>query len=200
MRGNNEIALRQIRDSGWFDKHQITREGLGVWYCGERGTWCRHFRIIMVPGVIILTGDLGDMILRVYSAKPLRWALGSKFRPEYPYYPMSKLSQHSLNKEFKVDDATDYLKEQIKSARADGCRDVARRYIKALRRWKDFVYLDHPDRAKHEFYEILYEAGDDEPPDCMDHTLGTYYRYQALCWFMQHVDPNDDRFKEELKP
>ena len=70
-----------------------------MWYCGEQGTGIYHFRVIMVPGRIIVTGDIGDMILKVNHRKPLRWALGSKFKPDNTYYPMSKLSHDCDNRE-----------------------------------------------------------------------------------------------------
>lgn len=197
---NNERALEQIRAFKYFDEHQITREGPGLWYCGKPGTGIQHFRVIMVPGRIIVTGDLGDMILCVNHRKPLRWARGARFKPDQTYYPMSKLSHHCRNKEFKVEEATEWLEDQVREYRRHGDRTQVGYYIKILREWKECTVLDHPREAEREWYEILYRHDYDEPPGFSDHDIGTYYRYQALCWFMTHVDPNDPRFEEELKP
>ena len=57
-KSNNEKAIEQVRAFNRFDKHEITREGPGIWYCGEQGTSIYHFRVIMVPGRIIVTGDI----------------------------------------------------------------------------------------------------------------------------------------------
>ena len=197
---NCQSAYEQARSHKWFDKHRIIREGPGLWYCGEKGTGCRHFRVIMVPGKIILTGDLGDMILNVNHRKPLRWALGSKFNPTQPYYPLSKLSQECRNQEFIVEDAIDWLKDQIREYRKWGDKEQVQLYIKMLREYRSFHCLDHPREAEREWYEVLYRNNYDEPPGFRDHDIGTYFRYQALCWFMSHVNPNDERFCEELKP
>lgn len=153
-----------------------------------------------MPGTIAVVGDLGDMVLRVNHSRPLRWALGSRFRPEEPYYPMTKLSRFTKNEMFMVEDATDYLAERIQEARRDGSREWAKSYISAMREWKSYPFLDQPREAEHKWGDLMYELGDDDPPSCRDHTTGTYFRYQALCWFMQHVNPDDPRFAEELAP
>jgi len=197
---NNDRALEQIRAFNRFDKHQITREGPGLWYCGESGTSIYHFRVIMVPGRIIVTGDIGDMILNVYHRKPLRWALGCKMKPDNTYYPMSKLSHDCDNREFKPEEATEWLEDCIREQRRCGDRESVSRYIKMLRDWRDCYFTDEPRRAEHRWYEIMADHDYDEPPGFRDHDIGTYFRYQALCWFMQHVTSKDPRFAEELKP
>jgi len=196
---NNEKALDQIRATHQFDKHQITREGPGLWFCGEPGTGIYHFRVIMVPGRIIVTGDIGDMVLNINHRKPLRWALGSKFKPENPYYPMSKLSHQCDNRVFESDEVEAYLIERINEERKHGDKTSTTRYIKMLREWREFPYTDQPREAEREWYELCDRYDYNEPPSFRDHTIGTYFRYQALCWFMQHVNPTDARFREELK-
>jgi hypothetical protein len=198
-KSTNESALEEIRRNHYFDEHQITREHYGQWYCGKPGTGIFHFRVVMVPGSIILTGDLGEMILNVYSHRPLRWARGARFRPTEPYYPMSKLSHSCRAEEFLPDEATAYLMERIQEARVDGDRKQVKRYIKMTRAWKEVDKFDHRE-AEREWYQLCYDHGYDDPPGFRDHTINAYFRFQALCWFMSHVNPEDSRFKEELKP
>lgn len=196
-KSNNEKALDQVRHFQRFDKHRITKEGPGIWYCGEPGTGVYHFRVIMVPGRIIVTGDIGDLILHVNHAKPLRWALGCKMRPEDTYYPLSKLSHDVGRKEFQPDEAEAWLCEQISEQRKWGEKAGVQKYIKMLREWRSCYYRDELDRAEVRWYEILSEHGE-EPVGFRDYEFGVYFRYQALCWFMQHVTSKDDRFKTEL--
>ena len=199
-KSNNERALEQIRGFNQFDKHQITREGPGLWFCGEPGTGIYHFRVIMVPGRIIVTGDIGDMILNVNHRKPLRWALGAKFKPEDTYYPMSKLSHQCDKRGFEPDQVEPYLVERINEERKHGDRTTCSQYIKMLREWRDFPSTDQPREAELEWHEICSRHEYDDPPGFRDHDIGTYFRYQALCWFMQHVTSKDPRFAEELNP
>ena len=196
---NNEKALEQVVGFQTFDKHQITREGPGLWFCGEKGTGIYHFRVIMVPGTIIVTGDIGDMVLNVNHRKPLRWALGCKMKPDQPYYPMSKLSLQNQNEVFDADAVEAYLVERIGEERRDGDKTSAAQYIKMLRVWREFPSKDHPREAEREWHEICSSHDYDDPPSFRDHDVNTYYRYQALCWFMQHVTSKDPRFAEELK-
>jgi len=199
LKSNNERALEQVIAFNRFDKHQITREGPGIWYCGEKGTGIYHFRVIMVPGRIIVTGDIGDMTLCVNHRKPLRWALGCKMRPDQTYYPMSKLSHQCRNELFDADAVEAYLIERIGEERKHGDKTSCSRYVKMLREWRESSYTDQPREAEREWYEICSRHDYDDPPGFRDNDIGTYFRYQALCWFMQHVTPKDERFAEELK-
>lgn len=198
-KSNNEKALEQVRHFQRFDKHEITREGPGIWYCGEKGTGIYHFRVIMVPWRIIVTGDIGDLILHVNHAKPLRWALGCKMKPESTYYPLSKVAPEFRQSEFQPEEAEDWLMERISESRKYDDKEQAKRYIKMARQWKDCYFRDEPSRAEQYWHEMLYEHGED-PVGFRDYEFGVYYRYQALCWFMQHVTSKDDRFEEELSP
>lgn len=196
-KSNNERALEQVRSFQRFDKHVITREGPGIWYCGEPGTGIYHFRVIMVPGRIIITGDIGDLILRVNHDKPLRWALGCKMKPESTYYPLSKVAPEFRENEFQPDAATDWLREQINEYRSHGDRESVALYVAMAKQWRDCSFKDELDRAEHYWFELLDEHGE-EPVGFRDYGIGVYFRYQALCWFMQHVSAKDDRFKDEL--
>lgn len=196
-KSNNEKALEQVKAFQRFDKHQITREGHGVWYCGEPGTGVYHFRVIMVPGRIIVTGDIGNLILHVNHAKPLRWALGCRMRPDQTYYPLSKLAPEYRESEFMPDDAEDWLAEQISEQRKWGEKAQVKKFIKMLREWREYPFRDELDRAEQAWYELLND-NDEEPVGFRDYEFGVYFRYQALCWFMQHVTSKDDRFREEL--
>ena len=193
-----EVAFDRIKKGRWFDHHQITREHHGQWYCAKEGTMMSSFRVVMVPGSIIITGDLGELIFNPYHAKPLRWAYGDTFRPEAPYYPMTKVAPAYRDETFQPEAVTAWLRAQIKEARANGERAEAKRYIKMARKWlNDRPPEDH--WAEQWWYELCHEFDEDDPAGFREHSLRTWYLFHAMCWFMSHVNPDDPRFSEELK-
>ncbi|MGD9730141.1 MAG: hypothetical protein AB7L09_02970 [Nitrospira sp.] len=196
-KSNAELALEHVRKFQRFDRHEIVREGPGIWFCADQHTSMYHFRVIMVPGRIIVTGDIGDLVLHVNDRKPLRWALGCRMKPGETYYPLSKLSPDMGRKLFQPDSAEEWLVEQLTASRNDGDKPQVQKYIKMIREWRECHFRDELDRAEQYWFELLDENGE-EPISFREYEFGVFFRYEALCWFMQHVNPQDDRFREEL--
>ncbi len=198
IKTTGERVLDQIKANHDFDKHTITRENHGQWYCSVPGQGgIESFRVVMVPYSIIVTGDLGDLILSVNHNKPLRWALGANFRPDNLYYPFTKLAVLCRQESFQPGQATAWLFDQIREERKWGTRKEVKRAVKMLREWKD-VCPDEDHYAEQAWYELCHEFEIDEPPSFREYSWRTHYVMQALCWFMQHVNPDDNRFSAEL--
>jgi hypothetical protein len=201
VKTTGERVLDQIQRNHDFDKHQITREHHGQWYCSVPGQGgIEAFRVVMVPYSIIVTGDLGDIILSINHNKPLRWARGSNFRPDNLYYPFTKLALICRRDErFQHEQATAWLNSEIREARNGAyTKKEIKKKISMARRWKETCPDELPWQEQ-AWYELCHEFDIDDPPGFQDHSWRTYYVMQALCWFMQHVNPEDSRFAEELK-
>jgi hypothetical protein len=67
-----------------FAGHDVLREGPTIWRCSAPGTVIYNFRVLLVPGTIVVTGDIGHMILRVEDHDPSTWALCA-FKEEIDY-------------------------------------------------------------------------------------------------------------------
>lgn len=190
----NEVCTRQT-----FDGHEITRERFGVWHCGKKNTNNLSFYVVLAPGMLMLYGDIGEIIFLPYAKNALQWAGSDTFRAEYPYYPMTKLSPQMREKEFLPEEATDWIKQWIREARKQGDKEEVRGYIKMARDWKEQLH-DSECEAETAWYALCQDHGVDDPPSCRDFPSRTYYCFQAMCWFMTHVNAEDPRFAEELKP
>ena len=202
VKTTEERVWERIQKGRDFDRHQITREHHGQWYCSipEEGG-LESFRVVMVPYSIIVTGDLGDLVLSVNHAQPLRWARGSNFRPDNLYYPLTKVARICRqDQHFQPEQATAWLNDEIREARRDigPTKKEIKRKISMARRWKE-TCPDEAHWAEQAWYELCHEFDIDDPPGFEAYSWRTYYVMQALCWFMQHVNPEDPRFTEELK-
>jgi hypothetical protein len=200
IKTTSERVFDQIKAKRDFDKHQITRENHGQWYCSVPGQGgIESFRVVMVPYSIIVTGDLGEIILSVNHNKPLRWALGANFRPDNLYYPFTKLAQLCRQETFKPKQATAWLFDEIKEARKEGySKKTIKKRIKMAREWKD-TCPDEDHYSEQAWYDLCHEFDIDDPPGFREYSWRTHYVMQALCWFMQHVGASDPRFAEELE-
>lgn len=196
---NNDHVLAEIARHNPFDDFRIVRERHGLWYCGKPGTGNMSFRVVFAPGMLMLYGDIGEIIFMPNDRHSLRWAYGDVFRPAYPYYPMSKISPQMREKEFLPERVEEWLIESIRDHRKNGDPEDVRNYIKFLRAWRSRC-ADGPLFEQSTYYELCSEHRIDDPPSCSDYPCRTYWCFQAMCWFMSHVNPDDPRFAEEMKP
>jgi hypothetical protein len=66
-----EIAARKS-----FEGHVLKDEGHGRWYCARPDTNNYSFRVTDFRDGLILSGDLGELILVVYGRNPIAWLRG----------------------------------------------------------------------------------------------------------------------------
>lgn len=196
--GNADRIYKETCDRKTFDRHEITRERFGVWYCGQKNTGNLSFRVVTATGMLMLYGDLGEIIFLPNDRHALRWAYGDTFRAEFPYYPMTKLSPQMREKEFLPEDATSWINDQIRQYRKDGDPETVKDYIKMAREWKNHLHASDVE-AEASWYALCSDHQIDDPPTCRDFPPRTYLCFQAMCWFMSHVSEADPRFSEELK-
>lgn len=100
-----------------FEKFVITEKSRnGVyrsWYCGEPGQFDFSFTITTIPWYIIITGDLGDLIVsRCYDMLP--WCRGSCHSTDYF---ASKVPRSVKTEEFSPEVLEEWIKEEIEEIR-----------------------------------------------------------------------------------
>ena len=50
-----------------FERHAMRRETGKTWICRRPDSWIYGFRVTWIPGSIVLTGDVGEMVVNHYS-------------------------------------------------------------------------------------------------------------------------------------
>lgn len=107
-----EQAIRELSDDSFKD-HQITelsRNGVfRSWRCGRPSSGTYRFFITTYPGVIVVTGDIGDLIVeRVYDMLP--WCRDAVDSTEY----FAQKVPHAIpTKEFSLDVLRAWIAEML---------------------------------------------------------------------------------------
>lgn len=177
-----EKEVRHFSDWGFAD-HVITeRSRQGVfrsWKCAKPNSWTYGFYITTIPGTIIVTGDIGDLIVqRVYDMLPFsRRSCGDTG------YFASKVPHAIPTKEFSRDLAKEWIIEQLKDEE-DLLTPENRTLLKSV--FKTGMIDDcGPERLYEELYPIW--QGND-PPSWNDYTNNFLWCRDAIRWFVTHHD------------
>lgn len=177
--GKTEMLIRELSDKA-FANHTITeRMRCGVyrsWRCMIPSRSEYAFDITTIPGALIITGDLGEMIVsRTYDMLP--WCRGSVDSTDYF---AEKVSPEFSTKEFSRDKLRAWIDEELDNP--DTILEN-RTVLEDVRDW----HID--DNGEDWFYRELEDvwAGDD-PPNWRDWTPGFLWKRDAIRWFVTHHD------------
>ena len=162
-----------------FEHHVVEeRSRNGVyrsWRCHNPDEGCFWFDITTIPGSLIITGDLGDMIVsRSYDMLP--WCRGSI---DSIGYFAEKVSRDFKTTEFSAVALEEWLREELKNDwRSDEHRELIRDTLE-----------DGFDDYREEGYwrEELHELTDSsDPPNWSDYTPRFLWLREAIKWFVTH--------------
>lgn len=169
-----------------FAQHQITelsRNGVfRTWRCAKPGTGMYGFMITTIPGSLIVTGDIGELIVsRTYDMLP--WA---RVAANDLNYFASKTSQNFRIREFSHQKFAEWKNDEFSRLRRDAEDNPGTEAEKYFERFRDGYQDFHseeygPDELLREF-EGWYE----EPPDWTDFTNGFLWAVEAVRWFVTH--------------
>jgi len=70
-----EEEIKEGTDKRFAD-HKIRRTGPGSWECSKRGaqSWIDWFGVLLAPRLVVVHGDIGDLMMSPYEANPFKWA------------------------------------------------------------------------------------------------------------------------------
>lgn len=138
-----------------------------VYKCRKPGTWIYGFFVSILPGAILVHGDVGDLLIDRPSGG-LDWLLKSV---RDMHYLLGKSAMAREDRDFMPGDAVKALE------------DVPSEYekLEVLGRWN---YEDDWDV----FADAYYDAtGDPDIPDCRYFSSGTLWCYYAIRWFAENL-------------
>ena len=176
-----ESKIRGMSDNA-FANHVITermRQGVfRMWRCQKPGTWVYGFDITTIPGSLIITGDLGGMIVsRHYDMLP--WCRGSVDSTDYF---AGMVSGDFKTTEFSRDKLRMWIEERLGEMDED---DELYEKMDHIHQW------EMENNGEDWFYRELEEAWDiSNPPDWRDWTPGFIWKRDAIRWFVtNHSEP-----------
>lgn len=185
--GEDDMTRNEKEVRGFTDKalaeHVITeRMRSGVyrsWRCQKPGTWTYGFDITTYPGTIVITGDIGDLIVqRVYDMLP--WCRSSVNDAQYF---ASKVPHAIQTKEFSDNELRRWIKDELKD------KETKAEHKKILK--EAVLHLDDSHGSEW-WHERLYDVwiGND-PPGWKDYTRNFLWCRDAIRWFvMKHDEPD----------
>lgn len=148
-------------------KKELSTEDFNIWLCRNPDNSFYWYRVICVPGCVIVQGDVGNKIFSVYDRDVVAWLKGAVNSPDYL---MSKCEDkhrefipgaaEALLKELEADD-----KEQVDKVRED---------------WVD-------EKDSYQFSQAFYNAGFDTDylSECYDYNSDVVWSYACLKKFVQ---------------
>lgn len=160
-----------------FEQHVVTKEGPGRWLCSRAESNSSSFRVVFSPGVVIVHGDLGDLILECRDRNPASW-LRRAVDSGYPDYPLSKAPHVLRMREFD-ETVADKVVEDLRKEEPEQASELKEK----LR------FVDRGDeRAWLEAYADAVEDHD-ELPDVTDWSANALWCWHALRWLVASVGP-----------
>ncbi len=190
--GVEQALIDQIHEiaTGAFKDHVIQEQSRnGVyrsWRCGRVGTSVYHFVITTIPGSLIITGDLGSMIVtRAYDMLP--WCRRSIDSIEYF---AEKVDSGFKKREFSRDKFLEWLDEEEKEFREshaddddeDESESETLDLIDALRHLSD----EYDASQAYQESMDLWEGND--PPNLEVYTSRFLWLREAIAWFVNNHD------------
>lgn len=149
------------------------------WRCKADGTWVRGFDITTTPGTIIVTGDIGELIVQ-RSDDMIAWARGSVHSIDYF---AEKVPRSMETGEFCVEVAKEFLSELRSDLRDTGDLDEETKdKIAELRN-----ILDGDEVA--DFQTELYLSGlvdGCDMPNLKNYTSNFLWCREAVIWFCEN--------------
>lgn len=186
-----EADVRKSTD-GYFKNHSIVElsrdRGFGSWRCSKNGSSHFSFTITVIPGSLILTGDLGNLIVTRHNTQMIAWCKGSV---DDTTYFAEKTGQEFTGLEFSICEYRKWLVEQVAEHTTSDCDDFE---ANAIGNYYRDVLDDGVDFCTElEAYESLHAEHED------DHEVGVFWqdwnreflvKRDAIRWFvMNYVEP-----------
>lgn len=157
-------------------EHRVAQGVFRHWRCAKPGDRNYAFNVTTIPGRLILTGDLGCLILE-RTEDMIPWCRGSIESTEYF---AEKVPREMPVYEYDPEVARQWCRETKEQAEDWGLSDDE---IQAC-----YDVLDRiDDLSEGEVYRILYDAGFDDLPRFQNFTNRFLWQRQALKWFLENL-------------
>lgn len=151
------------------------------WRCTKPGTWIYGFDITTMPGTLVITGDIGELIVQ-RAEDMIAWASGSVRSIDYF---AEKVPRSMETGEFCVEVAKEFLSELRQDLKRDReLDDESREKIAEL-----MQILDGDEIG--DFPAELYLSGlidGCDMPNLKNYTSNFLWCREALIWFLENLD------------
>ncbi len=163
-----------------FASHFITEEARNglfrTWRCQQPGTGIMAFRITTLPECLIVTGDVGDLIVRRHGSQDMiPWCRGSIHSLGYF---AEKVPNNITITEFDTDVLNEWAREEL-ADRGDDLDIDSREMLEEL--------ADACEITEQEAFERMCEYVDWEFPNLRRYSVRFLWCREAIRWFVNNV-------------
>jgi hypothetical protein len=189
-RKQEEIDQINVDVERWLAEHQITCiVGAGpvrLWKCQKPGTWIYGFHVTIGPGGLLLSGDVGELLVQRFSDpdEMLKW---TRSAVDSPSYLLSKVPNDLHRGLLRYcPEVKDRVAEDLRENYGERGAALTKTFLKAAE------YAESADEVARAWYNTLRERGQctADPPDFEFYTESTIAKIAILRWFVQRVVPN----------
>lgn len=151
---------------------------VSCWHCARPGTGIYGFYVMVIPGFVIVAGDIGEVIFQPTHPDPVDFIV----QPNDVHYQLGKVSQEFRNQR----EVSPYLVREALSCLVGGYRGCKSPISKAL---KDLCREMRAEAYNPlNFYEFMDSLLAIEPDAALDFNFyvpdhGVVFRTYALRWF-----------------
>lgn len=172
-----------------FRNHVVKPEGDGRWLFHEPGTFMHHFRVITGPRMVMIYGDIGEVVFIPSDVNALGWLRcvlrGGPGKISYGYVA-EKVPSHIKIAEFSKELLKEYIAD-LKTEMAEAERDDEADRVRAI---DDAIEAVEDAESTESFYGALY-ASDmevDDPPTIEALTSQFHHQLVGLHLFCAALD------------
>lgn len=178
--------IRQMAETS-FGKHRIEKEPTG-WLCKNPEAGFYWFRVILAPNLILVTGDVGDLLIHPGVTDPMRWLKKCLRDPSY-VFGKTDGSLKVYDPELMARQMQE-LQAQLLEGLDPENPDDKERIDKINYTIEELVDTDYfsAEAFVHAVYNSDLEIDSDTIPTVERYSEGFYWRLEALRWFVGHVD------------
>ena len=161
-----------------------------VWTCRNPANTFYWYRIISVPGCLIIQGDVGNRIFTMYDRDPVGWLRGAINSPDYVMGKCEDKEKDFISGEAKI--LLQELRAGEQSEDTDGVVDSdiveENNTLKAKADEVEEAWTDEQDADQ--FSRAYYEAGLDTESlsSCYDFNSDIIWSYACLKKFIELLD------------
>lgn len=184
-----------------FKDHGIKKILDSTYECKKEETTTYRFYVTIIPGSVVVTGDIGNIIFNVRDSNQIGWLRGAIGSPSYLF---EKISNSFIKKEFDEEAAKEGIRQEMlyeldyfvegdpNSFKDFNIKQLLEEFRKHNKDQKYVDFFDDWDGISKESFEQEYfnhlDEGDDFPSFHMVFTAELWWVREALRKFVELYD------------
>ena len=160
-------------------RQELDTEKFKIWMCRNPDNSFYWYRVVAIPGCLIVQGDVGNRIFTMYDADPVSWIKGAAKSPDYVMGKCEDKRKDFLSGEAKV-----LLQELLQENDLEECSSKNETLVRKV---EDIEEAWYDEGDGDQFSRAYCEAGFDSEDllSCYDFNSDVIWSYLCLKKFVE---------------